>query len=174
MFSFQQYPSPAGDIYIAGDENTLFAVVFAQQWQSLQARLEIYGKKQTPVLRETEQQLTEYFQGERQTFDLPYNMQGTEFQVQVWSALQAIPFGQTLSYKAQAQMINSPQAVRAVGTANGANRLCVVLPCHRVVGSKGDLCGYGGGLAAKKFLLQFERQLCIQSTVGCDFVSNCF
>ena len=105
---------------------------------------------------EAARQLTEYFEGSRQTFDLELEPEGTEFQKKVWWALDGIPFGETISYGELAERIGRPGASRAVGAANGRNPLPIVLPCHRVIGSDGSLTGYGGGLETKKFLLELE------------------
>ncbi len=103
-------------------------------------------------------QLGEYFAGTRQHFDLPLRPLGTGFQTSVWLALADIPYGQTRSYSEQARMIGHPEAVRAVGAANGSNPIPIVLPCHRVIGANGSLTGFGGGLPMKRFLLELERR----------------
>lgn len=102
-------------------------------------------------------QLDEYFEGKRQQFDVPLLFAGTEFQKKVWNRLLAIPFGVTISYGEMARQIGMPKAVRAVANANGANSISIFAPCHRVIGSDHTLTGYGGGLAAKEFLLKLER-----------------
>lgn len=102
-------------------------------------------------------QLTEYFAGERKSFDVPLVTAGTKFQEKVWSALRTIPAGSTRSYAEQARLIERPTAVRAVARANGDNRISILIPCHRVIGSDGKLTGYGGGLWRKEKLLQLER-----------------
>ncbi|MHA7880129.1 MAG: methylated-DNA--[protein]-cysteine S-methyltransferase [Saccharospirillum sp.] len=102
-------------------------------------------------------QLEGYFAGKRQTFDLPLAPPGTDFQKQCWRALQAIPFGDTRSYAEQARSIDRPKAVRAVGSANGANPIAIVIPCHRVIGTNGRLTGYAGGLDRKAWLLALEN-----------------
>ncbi len=102
-------------------------------------------------------QLEEYFSGKRRTFNLEFNFVGTSFQKKVWQALIKIPFGQTVSYKEIAKRIHHPKAVRAVGTANGANPFCIVVPCHRVISSDGSMGGFGGGIALKEKLLELER-----------------
>lgn len=102
-------------------------------------------------------QLREYFAGTRNEFDLQLDLRGTEFQRKVWRTLQMIPFGETVSYSWVAQKIGNVNAVRAVGAANGANPVAVIVPCHRVIGSSGALVGYGGGMNAKKILLKHER-----------------
>lgn len=110
------------------------------------------------ILDRTAQQLDEYFAGTRTDFDLPLDPVGTEFQLRAWQALRAIPYGETRTYGQQAQIIGSPAAVRAVGAANGRNPISIIVPCHRVVGADGSLTGFGGGLAAKRFLLDLEAQ----------------
>ncbi|KDM93298.1 methylated-DNA--[protein]-cysteine S-methyltransferase [Photobacterium galatheae] len=102
------------------------------------------------------QQLQEYFQGLRTTFDLPLKMPGTQFQQQVWRTLIAVPFGVTCSYSDIATRIDRPKAVRAVGAANGKNPIPIVVPCHRIIGSSGTLTGYAGGLDKKQWLLAHE------------------
>jgi methylated-DNA-[protein]-cysteine S-methyltransferase len=109
-----------------------------------------------PLLVEAERQLREYFSGGRRTFEIPLEIAGTAFQKCVWHELLNIPYGQTRSYSQIAAAIGSSHAVRAVGTANGANPLPVVIPCHRVVGAGGNLVGYSGGLPLKKRLLELE------------------
>jgi len=105
-------------------------------------------------------QLAEYFAGTRWDFDLPLDPAGTHFQQLAWSALRQIPYGETRSYQQQAAAIQRPSAVRAIGTANGRNPISIIVPCHRVIGAKGTLTGYGGGLPAKQWLLAHERRHC--------------
>lgn len=113
---------------------------------------------QSPFFPLLQQQLSEYFQGNRTGFTIPLSTNGTPFQQQVWQALQQIPYGQTRSYKQQAESIGLPRAIRAVARANGDNRISILIPCHRVIGEDGRLTGYGGGLWRKKHLLDLERQ----------------
>ncbi len=103
-------------------------------------------------------QLTEYFKGKRHNFNIPLDLAGTEFQKQVWLSLLKIPYGHTISYAKQAQLISKPSAVRAVANANGKNRIYIILPCHRVIGANGTLTGYGGGVWRKKELLDLEQK----------------
>lgn len=110
-----------------------------------------------PMLAQLEEELGQYFAGRRQSFDVPLVIAGTPFQEEVWRHLARIPFGETTSYDALAQAIGRPQARRAVGRANGDNRLAILLPCHRVVGRDGHLTGYGGGVWRKRWLLELER-----------------
>ena len=109
-----------------------------------------------PVLRETAHQLEAYFARDLRDFDLPLAMKGTPFQLRVWRALQQIPYGETRTYGQQARTIGAPDAVRAVGAANGSNPIPIVVPCHRVIGSNGKLTGFGGGLPMKRWLLDLE------------------
>ncbi len=105
-----------------------------------------------------QQQVDEYFRGDRQNFDLPLLMTGTEFQQKVWDALITIPYGSTRSYMQQTKVLGDEKAIRAVARANGENCLAIIVPCHRVVGSDGSLTGYAGGLKAKKWLLEHEAK----------------
>ena len=105
------------------------------------------------------EQLAAYFAGDLTEFDVPLALNGTPFQRRVWAALQDIPYGETVSYGELAREIGSPAASRAVGLANGRNPISVIVPCHRVVGSNGDLTGYGGGIDRKRYLLGFERKV---------------
>ena len=109
-----------------------------------------------PLVAEARRQLVDYFQRKRRDFDLPLEPDGTEFQLRVWNALRAIPYGETRSYAAIARQIGAPRSVRAVGAANGRNPLPIVVPCHRVIGSNGRLVGFGGGLRVKRLLLDIE------------------
>ena len=126
-------------------------------------RVEFFDENPLPdqhenILTQTaKRQLEEYFTGHRTQFELPLAPKGTDFQHRCWQALQAIPYGETRSYADQALAIQKPNAVRAVGTANGANPLSIVVPCHRVIGKSGKLTGYAGGLDRKENLLKWEK-----------------
>ena len=111
----------------------------------------------TPLLQEAVRQLTAYFEGELTIFSLPVRLEGTPFQRQCWEVLQGIPYGETISYGEQARRIGKPKATRAVGGANHRNPLCIVVPCHRVIGADGSLTGYGEGLDMKRWLLAHEQ-----------------
>lgn len=124
--------------------------------QRLNAKI-IAGKNEH--LKNVEKQIEEYFAGSRHGFDIPLDTPGTEFQRKVWHHLQEIPFGVTRSYKQQALAVGRPKAIRAVASANGHNRVAIIIPCHRVIGSDGTLTGYGGGLPRKHWLLEHERKL---------------
>jgi methylated-DNA-[protein]-cysteine S-methyltransferase len=118
-------------------------------------------ERRCDVLAATAAQLGEYFAGKRLEFDLPLGGRGTGFQERVWRALVAIPFGTTCSYGEIARSIGRPSASRAVGAANGKNPISIIVPCHRVIGSTGELTGYGGGMPAKRWLLDHERRVAV-------------
>ena len=110
-----------------------------------------------PILSKLELQLQEYFEGDRKDFEIQLHVEGTEFQKSVWSGLTKIPYGTTRSYKEQSIALNNPKAIRAVASANGQNKIAILIPCHRVIGGDGSLTGYAGGLWRKKFLLDLEK-----------------
>ncbi|HEY8481127.1 MAG TPA: methylated-DNA--[protein]-cysteine S-methyltransferase [Spirillospora sp.] len=116
------------------------------------------GDPQSKPFAMAVEQLSAYFAGELTEFDLPLVLNGTSFQQRVWALLQEIPYGKTATYGEIAAALGKPSASRAVGLANGRNPICVIVPCHRVIGSTGDLTGYGGGLDRKRYLLDFERR----------------
>jgi methylated-DNA-[protein]-cysteine S-methyltransferase len=118
-----------------------------------------YVEKGSPVIEKTKAQLHQYFEGKRELFDIPLHLIGTDFQKSVWNALLQIPFGKTQSYLDLSKSLNNVKAVRAVATANGANAISILIPCHRIIGSDGSLVGYAGGLNAKKKLLSLEKAL---------------
>lgn len=115
-----------------------------------------YEEGSSDVIKETIVQLNAYAAGERKAFDLPLRMVGTEFQQRVWEALLQVPYGITGTYASLTNQVAQKTAIRAVASANGANAISIIIPCHRIIGSSGDLVGYAGGLAAKKKLLQLE------------------
>jgi methylated-DNA-[protein]-cysteine S-methyltransferase len=119
----------------------------------------VFVEKDDQVLKDTRRQLEEYFSYRRKQFDIPLLMAGTDFQKRVWSELGTIRYGTTSSYRELAERIGNKKAVRAVATANGANALSILIPCHRIIGSSGDLVGYAGGLNTKKKLLLLEQNL---------------
>jgi AraC family transcriptional regulator of adaptative response/methylated-DNA-[protein]-cysteine methyltransferase len=108
-------------------------------------------------LDQLENELREYFEGTRKVFSVPLHTPGNEFSRSVWKMLQEIPYGKTCSYKEQAEKMNNPKAIRAIASTNGRNRLAIIIPCHRVIGSNGTMTGYAGGIEKKKWLLKFER-----------------
>ena len=148
--------TPIGELLLAGDEGGLSMIGFPKGSMRREPEPEwIFNEKPLAAAR---RQLSEYFAGERREFDLPLRLSGTEFQVSVLQALQEIPYGQTVTYGEIAKRIGRPRAVRAVGAANGRNPIPIVVPCHRVIGSTGDLTGFGGGLDTKEALLRLEAE----------------
>ena len=119
-------------------------------------------RRETPLILRAKTQLEEYFAGTRKVFDLPCNARGTEFQKRVWEELSRIPYGKTLSYGEVAKNVANARASRAVGSACNKNPLCIIVPCHRVIGSNGRLVGYAHGIALKQQLLELEKRNCIQ------------
>ena len=119
---------------------------------------EITYQPDHPILLATQNQLQEYLGGERKSFDLRFDLRGTEFQEKAWLALASIPYGATTTYGDQAALLGRPKAARAVGAANGRNPISIILPCHRVVGASGHLVGFAGGLDTKKQILAFEKE----------------
>jgi methylated-DNA-[protein]-cysteine S-methyltransferase len=149
--------SPVGRLTLVASDHGLAAILWEKDNPRRVPLGEVVESDSHPVLLETARQLQEYFAGARREFTLPLDFRGTEFQRRVWSALLTIPFGQTRSYAQIAQQIGCPAAVRAVGAANGRNPLSIIAPCHRVVGSNGQLTGFAGGLEVKAKLLSLER-----------------
>lgn len=148
--------TPIGELLLAGEAGALAMIGFPKGSMRRDPEADwIYNEKPLATAR---QQLEEYFAGDRKDFDLPLKIEGTEFQVSVLNALQEIPYGQTVSYGEIARRIGRPKAVRAVGAANGRNPIPIVVPCHRVIGSSGDLTGFGGGLDTKEALLRLEAE----------------
>jgi len=147
--------SPIGPLTAFASDRGLVAISWADD-PTVDGKYDDAADGMNDVLAAAEEQLDEYFAGDRTEFELPLDLRGTEFQVQAWNALAEIPFGQTTSYGKQAQRIGRPKAVRAIGAANGKNPIPIVLPCHRVVGANGALTGFAGGLEVKRFLLDLE------------------
>lgn len=148
--------TPIGELLLAGDTDGLSMIGFPKGSMRREPEPDwIFNEK---PLSEARRQLCEYFAGQRRAFDLPLHLSGTDFQVSVLRALLEVPYGETVSYGEIARRIGRPRAVRAVGAANGRNPLPVVVPCHRVIGSTGDLTGFGGGLDTKEALLRLEAE----------------
>ena len=148
--------TPIGELLLAGEDEALSMIGFPKGSMRRDPEPDwIFNEK---PLANARKQLQEYFAGERREFDLPLRLSGTEFQVSVLEALLDIPYGETTSYGEIARRIGRPKAVRAVGAANGRNPIPIVVPCHRVIGSTGDLTGFGGGLDTKEALLRLEAE----------------
>ena len=146
--------SPVGPLVLVASATGLRAVDFGDD-----GRRRHLPEGISPVLGETERQLTEYFAGDRREFDLPLEPEGTSFQLSVWQVLRGIPYGQTISYGEQARRLGDANKARAVGGANGKNPLSIVVPCHRVIGASGALTGFGGGISIKESLLRLEQEV---------------
>lgn len=151
---YHRYKSPLGDITLTANDMGLTSLTFNE---GKKRSLDLQQHQQNmAIFTQVCQQLDEYFLGERQVFTIPLAAQGTPFQQKVWQALTTIKQGETKTYAWLAKKINNEKAVRAVGTANGANPIALIVPCHRVIGSNGTLTGYAGGLALKAKLLMHE------------------
>ncbi|MFP6840887.1 MAG: methylated-DNA--[protein]-cysteine S-methyltransferase [Acinetobacter sp.] len=156
--AFMEMPSPVGILKLVATKNALVAVLWENENPKRVRLAELIEQVDHPILLATQKQLSEYFAGTRQRFDLPLDFEGTEFQKRVWQALLDIPFGETRSYRDIAEQVGNIKAVRAVGAANGKNPISIIAPCHRVVGMNGKLVGFAGGLDNKKILLCLEKQ----------------
>ena len=152
--SYAVMDSPVGKLIIVTSTEGLHAILWDSDSQDL-TLLQHSNTDKTIV--ETKKQLTEYFAGQRKTFDLPLVINGTEFQNKCWQQLLKIPYGKTMAYGEQAEHVGNKNKARAVGAANGLNPISIVVPCHRVIGSNGHLVGFGGGLENKDYLLKLER-----------------
>jgi methylated-DNA-[protein]-cysteine S-methyltransferase len=146
--------SPLGPLTLVAEDGALAGLYMTEHRH--RPGEETFGERDPEPLAEAIHQLDQYFAGERTVFDLPLALHGTPFQREVWAALRDIPYGETVSYGQLADRIGRPAAVRAVGLANGRNPVSIVVPCHRVVGAKGGLTGYGGGIERKRRLLEME------------------
>jgi methylated-DNA-[protein]-cysteine S-methyltransferase len=144
------YKSPVGWLEIIEENNFIVEIKF------LDDDCFFNSKKLEGILKDSVQQLDEYFQRVRTEFNLPLNPNGTDFQKKVWTELQYIPLGKTISYLDMAKRLGNPKVIRAAGTANGKNPIAIIIPCHRVIGSDGSLTGYAGGLKRKQWLLEHE------------------
>ena len=165
MISYTMMESPVGPLLLAGDERGLLRVSFGTTSVGA-GKKEQFPKdgwtEDAAPFAELIRQLRAYFGGKLQKFEVPLVLLGTEFQVRVWQGLRSIPYGETISYLELAKRIGNAKAVRAVGLANGANPIPILVPCHRVIGSNGSLTGFGGGLENKAKLLALEsRQLAL-------------
>ncbi|WP_038247637.1 methylated-DNA--[protein]-cysteine S-methyltransferase [Ghiorsea bivora] len=160
----QYFHTPAGELILGVYDNQLCMADwrYRKTRKSIDARLQkglsvTYIEEDTAVLQQARQELDEYFNRQRQNFNIPLLMVGTDFQKQVWRELIDIPYGTTSSYLVLSKSIGNEKAVRAVASANGANAISIMIPCHRIIGSDGSLVGYAGGLPAKRKLLALEQ-----------------
>jgi methylated-DNA-[protein]-cysteine S-methyltransferase len=152
IYSFKSIKT---NIVITEENNVITGLYFKSRFEIPDS----FIKVETPLIKKAAAQVEEYLNGKRKNFSLPLAMHGTEFQMDVWRALQTIPYGETRSYKEIAELIKRPKAVRAVGMANNRNPISIIVPCHRVIGHDGSLTGYGGGLPLKRRLLELESVL---------------
>lgn len=165
MIITKHITTPLGKM-IAGatDEGIcLFDFEFRKMMPAIRKRIssflqDDFAEGEHELIEQLQQQVNEYFKGDRQQFDLPLLLTGTAFQQKVWKALHTIPYGGTRSYMQQTKVLGDEKAIRAVARANGENCLAIIVPCHRVVGSDGSLTGYAGGLKAKRWLLEHEAK----------------
>ncbi len=164
VINIVRFTSPIGPMFACATDQGICLLEFTDrrmletEFKDLRKRLQaVILPGEHPHLTHLQSELAEYFSGKRKTFTVPLHTPGTDFQQTVWDALQQIPYGETRTYKQQAVAINNPKAVRAVASANGKNRVGILIPCHRVIGSDGSLVGYGGGLHRKKWLLDLEE-----------------
>lgn len=158
------YRSPVGELLLGSyDEKLCIAdwryrskrdLIDTRISKMLNANFELGS---TDVLQETRKQLDAYFEGKLKKFNVPLLLEGTDFQKNVWSVLMEIPYGETMSYLQLSRLLNNEKGIRAIASANGANAISILVPCHRIIGSNGSLVGYAGGLAAKKKLLTLEN-----------------
>ena len=159
----QNYHSPLGDLILGSFENKLCLCDWFHRTNrtAIDTRLRKglnaeFSEEKDQIIETAVFQLEEYFHGRRKVFDLPLLMIGTDFQKKVWQALLEIPYGKTETYAALSERLKNPLGIRAIASANGANALSILLPCHRVIGSDGNMVGYAGGIGVKKKLLKLE------------------
>ena len=155
------YKSPLGVLEIRSNGNAISDVLFINSWKGakiIEADLS-FVKPKSPIIKNCIKQLDEYFAGTRTVFNIHTAQLGTAFQQTVWAELCNIPYGRTISYLELSKRIGNAKAIRAVGTANGNNSVCIIVPCHRVIGINGELVGYGGDLWRKKWLLGHEGKI---------------
>jgi methylated-DNA-[protein]-cysteine S-methyltransferase len=144
--------SPIGRIKLTGDKNSVNSILFAFD------DTEMEEENPNSVLKECKAQLSQYFSGKRNEFEVPFSQAGSEFQQRVWNELTKIPYGKTVSYNFIAESLGDKKSIRAVGAANGKNQISIIVPCHRVIGSDGSLTGYAGGMWRKKWLIKHEAE----------------
>lgn len=154
------YKSPLGLLRIGGTASYISEISFIDALDETAASTQqVLTGPVPPMVIQCIEQLIQYFQGQRRVFDFPVSQTGTDFQQRVWTELSSIPFGKTLSYLEMSRRLGDTKAIRAAAAANGRNQVAIVVPCHRVIGSKRDLVGYAGGLWRKKWLLDHETKI---------------
>jgi methylated-DNA-[protein]-cysteine S-methyltransferase len=155
VITFEYYDSPIGVLKIGGTDTYITEISFAENENEPAPST----AEPSPLIHRCTEQLIEYFSGTRQVFDIPYHQSGTEFQEKVWAKLAEINYGNTYSYSDIAKKLGDPKVVRAAASANGKNKLMILVPCHRVIGADRSLVGYAGGMPVKKWLLQHEFRI---------------
>ena len=155
---FKKINSPIGMLYIVASFDRLLGLTPIKSWIDLQKKFDKLVEGENDIINNTKHQLNEYFSGMRHQFDIPLLLSGTSFQKSAWKALLKIPYGKTICYEDQAKSIGNPKAIRAIGRANGANPISIVVPCHRVIGKSGNLTGYASGIDIKAYLLELEKR----------------
>jgi O-6-methylguanine DNA methyltransferase len=161
--------TPLGKMFVASTNKGICMLTFYNE-KNIQKQIEKLKKffdadvmsAHNKHFDQLKKELDEYFEGKREVFEIPLQLLGTPFQQKVWNILQAIPYGNTISYQEQAVLINNEKAVRAVANANAANLIAIIIPCHRVIGKNGKLTGYAGGIDKKEFLLNLEKNCMCQ------------
>jgi len=152
---YTYYQSPVGLLKIGGTDNYIAEVSFIDNQEQV-----THGEPGiSEVMHQCTEELIEFFNGKRREFDIPVHQEGTVFQQKVWGELVNIPFGKTISYLDMAKQLGDPKVIRAAASTNGKNKIAIIVPCHRVIGSDKTLIGYGGGLWRKKWLLQHEFRI---------------
>jgi len=164
--NIEYFKTPFGELVLGEYEKSLCVCdwLFRKMRESIDRRIQTalkadYVEKKSSIIEETKRQLNQYLNQDRSSFDIPLRLIGTEFQKKVWCALLKIPYGKTMTYSALSKQLGDVKAIRAVATANGANAISIIIPCHRIIGSDGSMVGYAGGLNVKKGLLQLEGGL---------------
>ena len=162
----QYFKTPFGELVLGSFENKLCLADwrYRKMRNAIDKRLQLglnaeFTEESSEVIEETKTQLIQYFKGERSTFDIPLHMVGSDFQKCVWNTLLEIPHGRTETYLGLSRKLGNEKAIRAVASANGANAISIIIPCHRIIGTDGGLVGYAGGLPAKMKLLELENTL---------------
>ena len=151
--------SPLGKLVIKASEEYVLSLLFlVSEKRPFPAEIVLEEEEKSTLLSDCVQQLADYFEGKRFSFDLPLKQEGSPFRQKIWKALQDIPYGSTISYHELSKRPGDTKAIRAVGTTNGANNISIIVPCHRVIGSNGSLTGYGGDLWRKQWLLEHENK----------------
>tara|TARA_B100001142_G_scaffold325357_1_gene378771 strand:- start:706 stop:1194 length:489 start_codon:yes stop_codon:yes gene_type:complete len=154
---YHKIDSPIGPLHLAATNDALLAIHHnLKRMEDWNKNTIAFKNVKNIIIEKTINELSEYFDGKRKKFNIPIQLSGTQFQLKAWDALNKIPYAKTVSYSEQAKISGNPKATRAIGNANNANPISIIVPCHRVIGKSGKLVGYGGGLDRKNYLLDLE------------------